>query len=195
MTKETRLTEQESLRIITEMISKARNSSMGTGIGPLTWGILIAFCSLETYAQIEFKFDLSFDVWWLALIALVPQIFYELRNKIQRNFRSHDEVVINYVWVTFVICMFLLSHYASHIQTGNYISLCMILYGVPTFIVGGIKKFTPMIIGGIICWICSFISCYTSIKIGMLLSAVSAISAWLIPGIILRRKYLGLKHV
>ena len=195
MTEEVKLTEQESLKIITEMIEKARNSSIGNGIGPLVWGILITFCSLETYAQIEFKYDLSFDVWWLALIALLPQIFYAWRNKIQRNFRSHDEVVINYVWITFAICMFLLSHYASHIPTGNYISLAMIFYGVPTFITGGIRKFTPMIVGGIICWVCSIISCYTSLKIGMLLSAVSATSAWLIPGLILRRKYLGLKNV
>lgn len=195
MTEEVKLTEQESFKIITEMIEKARNSSTGNGIGPLVWGILITFCSLETYAQIEFNFDLSFDVWWLALIALLPQIFYAWRNKKQRNFRSHDEVVLNYVWVTFAICMFLLSHYASQFPTNHYISLAMILYGVPTFITGAIKKFTPMLVGGIICWVCSIISCHTSIKISMLLSAVSAISAWLIPGIILRRKYLGLKHV
>lgn len=195
MTEEIKLTEQESLKIITEMINKARNSSIDNGIGPLAWGILITFCSLVTYAQIEFKFDFPFDIWWLALIALFPQIFYAWRRKVQRTFKSHDEVIVSYVWATFAICIFLLSHYASHIQTGHLISLCMILYGVPTFITGGVKKFSPMIIGGIICWICSYISCYTSIKIGMLLSAVSAISAWLIPGIILRRKYLGLKHV
>lgn len=195
MTEETKLTEQESLRIITEMINKARNSSIDNGIAPLAWGILITFCSLETYAQIEFKFDLSFDIWWLALIALLPQIFYAWRNKRQRNFRSHDEVVLSYVWSTFAICMFLLSHYVSHFPTRSVISLSMIMYGVPTFITGGVKKFTPMVVGGVICWICSFISCYTPTKISMLLSAVSAISAWLIPGIILRRKYLGLQHV
>jgi hypothetical protein len=195
MTQEVTLSEQESLKIITEMINKARNSYVDNGIGPLSWGVLITLCSLVTYGEIEFEFKLPFDIWWLALIALIPQVYFAWRNKTRRKFRSHDEKVINLVWLTFTICIFLLSHYASVIPTGNLTSLCMILYGVPTFITGGVKNFKPMITGGIICWICSIISCYTSIKITLLLSAVSAISAWLIPGIILRRKYLRLTHV
>jgi hypothetical protein len=191
---EKELSPQESLQLIQAMIDKAKNSYVANGIGPLFWGVLITFCSLVTYGEMEFNLKLPFDIWWLTTIALLPQIFFAWRSKRQSKFRSHDDVVMNYVWATFFICLVLLSFY-SNVQHPIAYGLYLIIYGMPTFITGGIRNFKPMIIGGIVCWICSIISCYTTFKINMLLSAVSAISAWLVPGIILRRKYLRLTHV
>jgi len=195
MPEEKMLTEKESLALIATMISKAKNSYIESGIGPLCWGILITFCSLMTYARVTFHFDIGFDIWLLSLFALVPQIFFTWRSKKQKNFTSHDEIMMNYVWVTFVICMFLLSFYHSKVHTTNSLGLYMMLFGVPTFITGGIRKFRPMIIGGIICWICSIASYYIGFPNGMLLMALSSAAAWLLPGIILRRRYLKLKNV
>ena len=69
-------------------------------------------------------------------------------------------------------------------------SLFLMLYGMPSILTGGITKFKPMLYGGILCWICCIISVYTNLKTDLLLMALSAIAMWLIPGIILRRKYL-----
>ncbi len=200
MTKETTLTEQESLKIITEMINKTKNSYVENGVGPLFWGVLVAFCSLMRYAEIQFHFVLPFDIWLLTTIALFPWIFYAWRSRKQRRFRSHDEIIMNYVWSTYAVGLFVLSYYASIVPepaslTASSFSLYLFMYGVPTFITGGVKKFRPMIIGGIICWICSITSLHTALKTDLLLSAVSATAAWLIPGIILRRRYLRLTHV
>jgi len=195
MPEEKTLSEKESLELIASMINKAKNSYIESGFGPLLWGTLISFCSLMTYAQITFHFTIGFDVWLLSLLALIPQIYFSWRAKRQKNYTSHDETTMNYVWSTFVICIFFLSFYSYKTQSEYSIALYMMIYGVPTFITGGIQKFPPMIIGGIICWVCSIASFYTGFANGMLLTAISAASAWLIPGIILRRRYLKLKNV
>lgn len=195
MEEEKQLTEKESLALIASMITKAKNSYINSGVGPLFWGILITVCSLTTYAQVAFKFELGFDIWFISLFALIPQAYFSLKEKKPKNFTSHDESMMNYVWTTFTVCVLMLSFYTYRTHTFNSLALYMMVFGIPTFITGGIHKFKPMIIGGLICWICSIGSYYTNFANGMLLMALSAISAWLVPGIILRRRYLKLKNV
>lgn len=195
MDEEKQLTEQESLALITSMIAKAKNSYIDSGIGPLSWGILITFCSLVSYFQKVFDFSFGFDIWIISALALIPQIYLSIRARKTQNFTTHEGLMMNYIWGTFAVCIFMISFYANKTHAPHVIALDMMIFGVPTFITGGIRKFKPMIIGGLICWVCSIASYYTGYVNGMLLMAVSAFFAWLIPGIILRKRYLKLANV
>ncbi len=195
MEDEKQLTEEESLRLITDMINKVKNSYVESGIGPLYWGVIITFCSLITFCEIKYGLRLPFNIWWLSLIALLPQIYFSWRSKRERKFRSRDEDAMNFTWIAFTISIFLLTNYAFRFQLQSSSSLFLLLYGIPTFITGGFKQFIPMIVGGIVCWICCIVSVNTPDTTDMLLTALSATAAWLIPGIILRRRYFKMTHV
>ncbi|MBS4043823.1 MAG: hypothetical protein KGZ59_08420 [Chitinophagaceae bacterium] len=69
-------------------------------------------------------------------------------------------------------------------------SLYILIYAFPTMITGIATKFKPMIIGACISYIFFILSLYTESKYDMLFNAGSAIVNWLIPGIILQRRYL-----
>ena len=181
--------EQESLKLISEMIGKAKGSYVSKGIASIVWGILIIVCSLLTWVQIKYKFYIGFDVWLLVFFAVIPQIFFSIRDKKQKNFVGHNEQTMNYVWSTFGICIFILSFYNSRFGTDDTTSLYMMLYGIPTFITGGIFKFKPMIIGGIVCWILSVVSVFTLLPTDMLFMAACGLFAWFIPGIILWNRH------
>lgn len=189
------LTNEESIALITEMINRAKNSYVDSGIGPIFWGVLITFCSLFVFAELQFNFDIGFDIFILAFIGFFPQVYFTLKDKKkgEAQYRSYEGTVMNATWSTFAICILLITHYSIVTQT-NHLQMILMIYGVPTFITGVVKKFKPMLFGGIVCWICCIASCYTSIKIIMLMMALSAICAWLIPGIILRKRYLKLKR-
>jgi len=201
---ENELSEQESLLLIQQMINKAKNSYHDTGIGPILWGAVITVCSLVTYAEIKLKFDLPFDIWLLTIVAIVPQILIISREKKRKNVKAYDDTVMNYVWTCFGVSVFILSfinsniqsHFkeiadsSSHFEFSTYSSsFFLLLYGFPTIITGGIKNFKPMLYGGILCWVCCIAAVYTNIETDMLLIALSAIGAWLVPGIILYRKH------
>ncbi|MEP7318968.1 MAG: hypothetical protein ABI921_09495 [Panacibacter sp.] len=213
MAEEKQLTEQESLQLIQQMINKAKGSYHDTGIGPILWGSVITFCSLVTFAEIQFKFKLPFDIWLLTLIAIIPQVFISIRESRMRKVLKYEEVALGYIWTCFGISIFLLIHInagiVSHLDpiftdyntlkgpheiTFDYssysTSLFLMLYGMPSILTGGITHFKPMLYGGILCWICCAVSVYTNVKTDLLLMALSAMVMWLIPGIILRRKYL-----
>lgn len=206
-----RMTEKESLELITTMINRAKDSYHDTGIGSIMWGAVITVCSLTTWAQFRFHFRLPFDIWLLTLAAIVPQVFISIKESRQKKVKSYYDVAMDYLWIAFGISIFLLIHANTGISkglqgAGNYFestgfrfydystALFLILYGFPTFVTGGIMKFRPMIIGGIFCWAASIATVYTPPLTDLLLMAAAACLAWLIPGIILYRKYRAAKQ-
>ncbi len=189
MLKDSTFSGEESMQLINEMIGKAKRSYTTKGLASMVWGTLIISCSMVSWAKIKYNLSIGFDVWWLLIIALMPQIYFSITEKINRKFESHDEKTITYVWATFTICILITSFYDNKYGGQHSATLFMMLYGIPTFITGGIFKFKPMIIGGAICWVLSLISLYTGSAINMLLMAGCGLFAWLIPGIILWNRY------
>jgi hypothetical protein len=187
---ENKMTEQESFRLINEMIGKAKKSYVTKGVASIVWGVLIVFCSLVSWSQAHFKYDLNFDIWLLVLFALIPQLYFSIKEKRSKKFTTYDEVTSGYIWTAFGVSIFILSLYFKHQpQGGQSSSLVMMLYAIPTFITGGLCKFKPMVIGGIICWAASIISIFTGTEADLLLMAACGFFAWLIPGIILWNRY------
>jgi hypothetical protein len=207
MENEKQFSEKDSLNLITEMINKAKQSFHDSGVGPIMWGAIIMFCSLMTYAKFKFDFELPFDIWLLTLVAIIPQIIISYKEKKSKKARSYNDIAMDYIWISFGIALFLLIHANSGIAKnfqkdfGNYFtssgfrfydyttSLFLIIYGIPTFITGGIMKFRPMIFGGIFCWVCSIAAVYTPPLTDLLLMAASAFFAWLVPGLIMNSAY------
>ena len=208
---EKKLTEKESLELITQMINKARNAYYNTGFSAIMWGAVVAFCALEKFAEIHFEYRLPFDIYLLTLLAIIPQVFISIKEKKERGVKSYDDPYMDYIWMGFGICIFLMIFVVNVIfnqwnpVADEYTTLAghrpgftfyefisplfLILYGLPTFITGAACNFKPMLWGGLLCWVCCIITLFTTVKIDLLLTALSAIGAWLIPGIILEQEY------
>ncbi len=185
---EKKLSEKESLQLITEMIGKAKSSYHSSGTSAIMWGILIFFCSVFSFFQIQFQFDIGFDIWWLMWVALLPQFILIFKSRKNKHFVSYEETTMSFVWWAFGASVLMLMLFNGYYRPSHSESLFLMLFGLPTFITGGMFRFKPMIMGGMICWVLFIISLYMDLKINLLLMALSALSAWLIPGIILRRK-------
>jgi hypothetical protein len=208
---EKQLTEKESLYLIARMIGQAKNSYHDTGFSAMMWGAVIAICSLIRLVEIQFDFRLPFDIYLLTIVAVVPQVIISIREKKERKVKTYDDVYMDYLWLAFGISIFLLIFIINAIfrvwepvsveynqLTGHpaafrfreFIApLFLLLYGIPTFVTGAACKFKPMLWGGILCWVCCIVTIFTAIKTDLLLTAFSAVFAWLIPGIIMQKDY------
>jgi hypothetical protein len=207
------LSEKESLALITQMIHTARNTFLDTGIGPILWGTVITFCSLVQVAQIHYGFELPFDVWLLTIAAILPQIYISIQERKIQKVRGWTDQALSTVWICFGIGIFIINFisttYAKQLApvlreyeslTGKSVgnlhfwnygtAYLLFLYGVPTIITAAARNFRIMMIGGVVCWVSSVASVFTDIRVDFLLFALSAITAWLIPGIIIRRGFL-----
>lgn len=213
---EKKLTEQESLLIIQQMINRAKNDFVDSGIGPMLWGAVITLCSIVQAAKIYFDFDLVFDIWWLALIAIVPQVFISINERRERKAKGWDDDIMSYVWICFGIGVFIIN-FINNVQaqqlnpalnefrslTGKTVAStwsfgsCYLLFvfGFPTIITGATRKFRIMLAGGIFCWASAIVAAFTATYIDFMLIAFAAALSWLIPGIIIRKKYLQQKNL
>ena len=191
---EEQLTEQKSLEIITQMISKAKDDYRETGVGALLWGILVSFCSLITFGNFYWKITAFYYIWFLTLFALIPQIIISLRAAKRKKYKTYSDDAMAAIWISFGVALFLVAIYSSKYELPNAGALFMIVYGIPTFATGYIHQFKPMIIGGIVFWVCAAICFYVQFPYIMLFTAAASIVAWVIPGLILRRRYLNAKE-
>ena len=210
---EKQLTEQESLLIIQQMINRARNNFVDTGIGPILWGTVITICSLVQAAKIYYDFELTFDIWWLALFAIVPQVFISINERKERKAKGWDDDILSYVWTCFGIAVFIVNFInnrlagelapaiesyrsAGHaIQSSWSFASCFLLlvFGFPTIITGAARKQRWMLAGGIFCWVSAIAATFTPTYVDFVLMAFAAALSWLIPGLMIRSNYLKQK--
>ena len=220
MPDEKQMTGAESLQLITEMIGRVKSTFNGRGSSAILWGSVVGFCGIAGFAQSYFGFSIGFDVTWLIFIAVIPQIIIGIRERKERVVRTHQEAALDIVWGVFGISMIAMLLYLNlvpgiakgqlmdsgtellqrNIQTGEIkartpfilsaASLTMIIYAFPTLVTGWLCKFKPMLYGAIACYIMFVISLFTTGTWDMLLNGLAGIVNWLIPGIILRNKYL-----
>jgi hypothetical protein len=194
MEKEKELSSQESLELIASMIAKAKNDYQDTGISALFWGTLIPICSLVTFFNYYWQSRVLVHIWLLAFVAFIPQILISARERKLRKYKGYHEDMIGGIWISYAIAVSVMTYigYVNSVFNANFIFL--ILYGIPTFATGYAKRFVPMIIGGIACWVFAIVSFYTPWPYFMLYSAAGGLLAWFIPGLILRRRYLKAKR-
>jgi len=113
MADEKKMTEQESLDLITNMIRKAKGSYHETGIGSLLWGTVVAIASFLTYFQRTYDFNIGFDIWLIVLAAIIPQIVISVREKRSTQVKKYEDDALNTVWLVFGISIFGLNFYQS----------------------------------------------------------------------------------
>ena len=82
---EQKLTEQESLQIITEMIQKAKSNFHTSGTSAILWGSVVGIAGLVSFAEMNWHFDIGFDIWLLVLAAIIPQVFITIKEKRNKN--------------------------------------------------------------------------------------------------------------
>ncbi len=186
------LTGEESLEVIQSMILKAKNHISENGKLYLLWGWVILFCSLGFFVLDNIlhykKPQLIWMTTWIAVIYMVIYLRKEGRNRVVR---TYTDDLISYVWITFVVLMLLGSLIIGRIPAFylyNY-PFVLLFYGVPTFLSGIILKFRPLIYGGITCWILAIVCTFINFHYHSLLVSVAVISAWIIPGYILKMKF------
>ena len=71
----------------------------------------------------------------------------------------------------------------------NTYPIFVLLYGIGTFATGRIIKFTPLIIGGALCFVLAVVSAYQSFSNQLIIIALAILVSYIIPGHLLYNKY------
>jgi len=107
------------------------------------------------------------------------------------------DTAMAYLWGGFVITLFIiLFTSASGIISWKASNILIIaLYGLGTFVSGGLLKFKPLIIGGVFSWAIAVTTIFIPELYSMLMVALSIVVTYLVPGYMLKSKEKNLSHV
>lgn len=213
------LNQQESLELIEKMISSAKNNlQKETGKIFLLWGYLVIAVSLVNLLLLIMLPDhdryLSYWVWCIMPLGMV--LHYPLVKKIEREggVKTYTEQVLDHVWIAFSISVFVLvismifasipgmkeeDHafaFMNWIHWVFLIPVMLILYGFALFVSGRAYRFTPMVMGSLVCWVMSFLVfllLHHALILELELAAliVSVLAGYVIPGHLLGKKENG----
>ncbi len=195
MTTEETLKPEQSLQVISNMIHAAKNKLADDGFHIIFWGWNVTICALFHYITLRLGYQWGGWCWAIAmpLGGIISSIQGRKESK-SKKVRTHVETYLAYLWGGFLIAMFitLALGYLHGIKVTYFI--LMLLYGVSTFITGGILNFKPLIIGSLFSFAIAIISVYMGDIDQFLCIAASLICSYIIPGHLLRSKYRS-QHV
>lgn len=185
---------EESLAIIQSMINKVRNRFSEDGHLYLLWGWVVLVCSITQFILEHLvHYAQSYYVWFACWLTFIYQAVYMMKKRRKKTVRTYTDEIIKYVWIVFLINMILVGIVFGMIFNNEYNSATnaffLILYAAPIFLCGIILRFTPLVIGGIFCWVLSVVSFYIPDDYKILLVSAAMIVAWIIPGYLLRARY------
>lgn len=201
MDNNTNFSAEESLLLINTMIAKAKNNFAENGHLYLLWGWVVFVCGLLEFVLLHFfNYREHYQVWMITWLVFIYQIFYLRKLDKQKSVKTYYNEVIGYVWTSFVAAMFLLGFAITSTSSifPKYYQLftpcILVMYGIPVFLSGILLRFKPLIIGGIGCWLLSLAASISLVTLSyqyqLLFIPAAMLVAWIIPGYIMRKKYL-----
>lgn len=185
------MTEKESLELITSMINRAKNSFGENGFLYLVWGwAILIFCLIQFVSQVIFGYEKGYYVWILTWVIAIYNVFYIKKKKKKRNVRTYTDEINSSIWISFLISIFILMFICIQFKhPGMIYPVLLVMYGIPIFLSGKLMKFTPLVLGGIFCWLLGIAGPFVPVEYGVLLIALALIGAWIIPGYLLRSRH------
>src|SRR4249919_3024930 len=153
----------ESLAIISSMIDTAKNKIADDGFLFIFWGWNVLIASMVQY--VTFKFDIPNG--FLAWVILMPlggivSAIYGRNQRKKDRVKTYVDEYLGYNWSAFVIALFLTLIMANLNGWKESYFFIMLLYGIATFISGGLLRFRPLVIGSIFSFAFAVISVYAS---------------------------------
>ncbi|NOX47926.1 MAG: hypothetical protein GXO89_13205 [Chlorobi bacterium] len=196
---ETTFNEQDSIRVITEMIENSKSRIKDNSFFYLLWGWLVLIASVTNFILLKMEyFNIAWVPWPILMFGggIVSGIAgYRMGKKAKA--KTMFDTTMAYLWSGFVITLFIILFVAASGNISWQVSnvLIIALYGLGTFVSGGILKFKPLIIGGVLSWAIAVATLFTPEIYSLLMVALSIVVAYLVPGYLLKSKEKSLSHV
>ncbi len=183
---------RESMGIIEEMISRARDEHRENGDGWLLWGWLLFVASVSSVVVIQLNQRNYMS--WIWTIMLVAGLLLHFGIA---YFRPRKEKVTTYISALlrrlgtgFFISLLSMVAASSITGSNNGFGYYYILYAFWMFIHGSAIRFRPLIVGAVVNWIAALsIFVVNDFFYTMIISAFAVLIGYLIPGYLLRQQY------
>lgn len=176
--------ESNQLDLIEEMIQTAKGNISEGSVFYLIWGWLVFLAAAINYYLLMFTQYGNHWIAWpflMTLGAIISGIIGYRKGK-QQTVSTYPERAMKNLWLAFLITLLAVLFGMGKTGIAYSYPIIMLLYGLGTFVSGGILKFNPLKIGGVISWICGLVAFQQSFPNQLLLIIAAILASYIIPG-------------
>ena len=185
---ENKLTHEDSLDIITRMISTTKGNVSQGSFHMILWGWVVMIVSFSHFLLIKYQVISHPELVWLLMI---PTLAISLIAGYRKGNHAKVHTILDqtymWIWMAFSLTMALMIFFLNN--HWDIVSPMVLLFaGYATFLSGKLIKFKPMVYGGISFLLWALIAYYVGPYYGLLITSAGICTGYLIPGILLQRK-------
>ncbi|PIF00184.1 MAG: hypothetical protein CR994_06880 [Maribacter sp.] len=190
-----KLSPEQSLGLITQVITQARNKFEENGFIYMFWGILIAIASIGQFILLKNEY---YNIHWypylLMPIGSIYSYFYFSKRK-SRNKQNQISKIVTYTWIFLSLNMMALGFILASILKENLTPIILILLSIGTIISGITMKSRLLFFSGILINLSAFLCFRVEWTYHPLLMGIVSIVAILIPGALLMAQHKKRENV
>ena len=186
---EKNISPEESLEIITGMISTAKsNFAKGGSFYFLLWGGIIACANFGHYILgVHTSYPHPYVVWLLVIPAVIITILYSVKRKRSSSvISSFDRLYGQLWWAVFVGIIVVLAFMPN--LNYNTTPIILLFSAIGTYITGQILRFKPLIFGGITLALMAIVAFMLEVPDQFLLAGFAMLAGYVVPGFMLKRE-------
>lgn len=181
------LTPEESLNLITKVISEARQNFKDDGIIYIMWGILITLAGLGQFTLLQFEYySVSYFPYFLMPLGGIASLFYYYKKK--GGGSNIISRIVSRIWNAILINVLLLGFIFGIYLQESLTSVILILLGIGSLASGSALQDKTILFSGLCINLLGLSCFFLDYQYHSLITATAGFFFTLIPGILLRRK-------
>lgn len=195
---EKRLSNTESLVIIEQMITRAKQEEKDSGWGWIIWGWLLFIASITHYVMSTLGIKGGIRVWLIFGIAGILLLIYSnVRNRFSavKTVTTYTTELVNRIGDAFFISLMVmvLGNAVSGLnESGVNFGYLLLLYAFWMYIHGAAYLFRPMKIGAFINWAGAVVIFIWHVELGrniLLVHGLAVLLGYIVPGYMAQRNF------
>lgn len=181
---------QESLDLITQVIHEARNKFSEDGVIYTMWGALLIIASTAQFFLLENGFTYThFYPYFLMPFGGIISWWYYKKKAASVSSPNQMSKLTSVVWTACSFNMFVLGFALHSVLLTNLTPVILILLGIALTLSGVIIKSNLLLFSGLFTNITAIVSFFIDWQYHPLVTALVALVAIFIPGLILMNRY------
>lgn len=184
----------DSIRIIESAQKNTELLQTGAAYYYKLWGIILASYYLTRYLEFQVKPDtaafLQSTNWILFVIGGILSGMRKKNDEVKERVVPQLESVYFFTYTSFAIALFIIQLYARINQNAVDIQFFPLVLGLTVYVTGGVTKHKPSIFFGLVCVSLCLPALVIKIEYQFLIASTSAIIGSLIPGILMKNRYV-----
>lgn len=196
---EKELKPEESIKIIQRMIKASQQQFADNGIFMIIWAIVLILGALVNYFLITLSTDIEtmnrgITITWISFPTLggILSIIAGKRQSKKENVKTHISNLLKYMWFGFGVALFFTILFPA-LNGNSPIPFILILTAFAIYIFALGIKYLPFMIGSICALTLGVVAFWVNYPTQLLAFGLAILLGYLIPGIMLYRKYNAVK--